>query len=166
MGYNCRNNFMKKIANLLLVAFMVFAVVSCDKKDKDVDPRDEFVGTYSFTQTGSASLSSNGKIIGTIPMDGAGNLTCSKVGTGNQVRLTGDIVADVDGVVSGNTLVLSPSTLTGSSSGYSIQYTINYQPATKNGNTVTCLADITGTAQGNSTSAIISGKITLVALKK
>lgn len=166
MGYNCRNILMKKIVNLLLVAFMVFAVVSC-KKDKEVDQRDEFVGTYSFTQTGSASLFSQGTIIGTIPMDGAGKLICSKVGiTGNQVKLTGDIVANVEGVVSGNTLVLSPTTVTGSSSGYTVQYTINYQPATKNGNTVTCLADVTGTAQGNSNSAIISGKITLVAQKK
>lgn len=157
---------MKKIVNLLLVAFMVFAVFSC-KKDKEVDQRDEFVGTYSFTQTGSASLFSQGTIIGTIPMDADGKLICSKVGiTGNQVKLTGDIVANVEGVVSGNTLVLSPTTVTGSSSGYTVQYTINYQPATKNGNTVTCLADVTGTAQGNSNSAIISGKITLVAQKK
>ena len=166
MGYNCQRVFMKSIANLLFAVLVAFTVVSCNKKDKDVDPRDEFVGAYSFTQTGSASLLSNGSTIGTIPMNGAGNLVCSKVGTGNQVKLTGDIVADVDGTVSGNTLVLNPTTLTGSTSGFSMQYTINYQPATKNGNTVTCLADINGAAQGNGTSAIISGKITLVASKK
>ena len=163
MGYNGQYVFMKRIANWLLAALVVLTVVSCNK---DVDPRDEFVGRYSFTQTGSASLLSNGSNIGTIPMNASGMLVCSKVGTGNQVKLTGDIVAEVDGVISGNTLILTPTTVTGTSSGFTMQYTFNYQPATKNGKTVTCLADNSGTAQDNRTSAIVSGKITLVATKK
>ena len=154
---------MKRFKNLLMLALMVFAIVACSN---EVDPRDEFVGVYSFTQTGSATLYSNGSALGSVPMNGEGTMYCNKVGTGNQVRLTGDIIEEVDGTVSGNTLILNPTTVVKSSDGITMQMTFTYKPAIKNGNTVTCVANINGIANGNNTNATISGSITLVAVKK
>ena len=146
-----------------MLALTVWAFTACSN---DVDPRDEFIGVYSFTQTGSATLYSNGSALGSVPMNGEGTMYCNKVGTGNQVRLSGDIIEDVDGTVSGNTLILNPTTVVNSSDGITLQITYTYKPAVKNGNTVTCVANISGTANGNGVTATISGSITLVAVKK
>ncbi len=163
MGYNCQTKEMKKNICFVLMAFIGLVFASCNQ---EVDPRDTFVGEYSFTQTGSATLYFDGTASGTIPMEGKGTIYCEKVGTGNQIKLTGDIVADVDGSVSGNTLILNPTTINENSNGVSMQITFNYQPAIKNGNTVTCLANVNGIANSQGKSGTISGSITLVATKE
>ena len=154
---------MKKTFIYALMAFVVLVLSSCNQ---EVDPRDDFVGAYSFTQTGSATVYVNGTAAGTIPMNEQGTMYCTKVGTGNQVRLSGDIVADVEGTVSGNSLILNPTTVTENSNGVSMQITFSYQPAVKNGNTVTCQANINGTASSKDGSGTISGSITIVAVKQ
>ena len=154
---------MKKSLFFVLMASVILGFVSCEQ---DVDPRDNFVGTYSFTQTGSATIHVNGVSAGSIPMNASGIMNCTKIGTGNQVKLTGDILADVDGTVSGNTLILNPTTVNENSNGVSMQLTFNYQPAVKNGNTVTCIANINGIANAQGVSGTISESITLVAIKQ
>ena len=147
-----------------MLAFAIMTLASCGT---EVDPRDDFAGVYTFTQTGYVTLYSNGDAVGIIPMDAEGTMLCNKVGpTGNLIRLTGDLLADIDGIVSGNTLILNPLTVTQNVSGMTCQFTFTFKPATKNGNIVTCIADIKGTAYINGISAPLSGSITIIAEKK
>ena len=66
MGYNRQTKEMKKNICFVLMAFIGLVFASCNQ---EVDSRDTFVGEYSFTQTGSATLYVDGTDSGTIPMD-------------------------------------------------------------------------------------------------
>lgn len=156
---------MKKFKTFLMLSIAVCAFASCS--NNEVDPRDEFAGVYTFTQTGNWIASYDGTVVTNSPMNAEGTMICNKIGsTGNLIRLTGDLLADIDGMVSGNTLILNPLTITQNGSGVTMQFTFTFKPATKNGNIVTCVADIKGSAISNGITFPVSGSITIIAEKK
>jgi hypothetical protein len=91
-----------QIALFLAVAAMTFA--SCSK-DKDDDPRDQFVGSYSYTMTGSIKMTA-GTDVETISLQESGNMTITKSLDANKVMITDD-GETTEYLVSGNTLTAS-----------------------------------------------------------
>jgi len=146
-----------------MLVFAAFAFVSCEK----ADPRDEFVGTYFFTQTSTITYTADGESQ-TTSQSGSGAMQCIKVGSGNQVRLTGmgDTSEGIDGFVNGNTLELSPTTVKSTNPGGTVEMTTTYEPVVKEGDTMTCIAHIIGSMSNQGLTMDIIGEIIIVAVKQ
>ena len=108
---------MKKVLFYLLVACVLFQ--GCITVDPPVDPRDAFVGVYSYQSEGSLEADL-GITTFKLPLDGTGEFTITKVGEGNQVQLIG-VNDTINASVSGNNLILETNTITETIQGYSME---------------------------------------------
>ncbi|CAG5009429.1 hypothetical protein DYBT9275_04496 [Dyadobacter sp. CECT 9275] len=64
--------------NLLLSLITILFIASCSKKDVDV--RDQYVGTWKYKSTGGVNTYNNGQIAESLPWNDNGTLTISKSG--------------------------------------------------------------------------------------
>ena len=108
---------MKKILFYLLVACGLFQ--GCITVDPPEDPRDAFVGVYSYQSEGA--LEANlGITTFKLPLDGTGEFVITKVGEGDQVQLIG-VNDTINASVSGQNLILDINTIDTTVKGYSMQ---------------------------------------------
>jgi hypothetical protein len=70
---------MKKLF-LLSALLPLLLLAGCSKDETATDPRDQYVGNYSYTEIGSLSINQGGSVLGTVPMNGGGNATITKSG--------------------------------------------------------------------------------------
>lgn len=112
---------MKKIKFLilLLVGLTFFSLTSCSNDDEVKDPRDQYVGTWNASTTGSLTLFQNGQSIGTVPFNENRTVTISKSGN-NSLTIDGKTYT-----VNGNSLSTSPTPLTENNNGITIVATVN-----------------------------------------
>lgn len=111
-----------KFLTLLLVGVSFFSLLSCSKDDDTQvvqDVRDQYVGTWNFTSTGSLTLFQSGQSIGTVPINESGTLTVSKSGS-NALLIDGKTY-----IVNGNNLTSTPTPITDNSNGFAIIATEN-----------------------------------------
>lgn len=145
---------------LFLLALATLTFVACEKSD----PRDQFIGTYTFVETGSVDMYSGTQKAGNIPMDSYGNFVISKYGSGNSIRITGDLDA-MTGNVSGNKISFQSNTSTSVQDGITIQTTFYYEDATLNGRLLKWETDVAVTASSASASIVGNGKLSMQATK-
>lgn len=111
-----------KFFTLLLLSLSFFALQSCSNDDGAQvvqDPRDQYVGTWSKTETGSVTLFQNGQSVGTVPVNDSGTITISKSGNNSLI---------IDGTtytVNGTNLTSPPTPITDNSNGVAIVATVN-----------------------------------------
>lgn len=131
------------IAALLSIAF--FAITSCSK----TDDRDQFVGDYSLKVTGTLSITMYGQNFSET-LNETTSMSIYKAGAESIVTISG--YYDCNAFVSGNTIVMDPMSGTQTNNeGLTMQMTITPRRGTLNGNILTFIVDVTGTAyyQGN-----------------
>lgn len=115
-----------------------FSLTSCSNDEETSDPRDQYVGTWNASTTGSITLFQNGQSIGTEPLNQNRSVTITKSGS-NALVIDGKTYT-----VNGNSLTTSPIPLTQSNNGINIVANVNTS-GTLGSNIINFNETITGT---------------------
>jgi hypothetical protein len=132
---------MKKIKflTLVLVGLTFSSLMSCSNDDDSVqDSRDQYVGTWNSTTTGSLTLFQNGQSIGTAPLNDSNTISISKSGS-NALIIDGRTFT-----VNGNSLTSTPMPATQTSDGITVVLTV-ISSGTLGSNIINLNDTITGT---------------------
>lgn len=151
---------MKLLFGVLFSALLVFT--SCSK----TDDRDQFVGTYRITATGSYSTTIDGQTY-TNPLSSADNATITitkSSTTDNTVFVSGFYNAEAE--VSGNSISIDPETDTETDDGMTISMTISHNRGTLSGATLSFTSNITGNIYYQGYSYPIFGDLSNIAYKQ
>ena len=103
-----------KFLTLMLVGLTLFTLTSCSKDEEEKDLRDNYVGTWNATTTGSLTFYQNGQSVGTAPLNQSNSVVISKSGSN---------ILIIDGksyTVIGNSLTSSPNPINDNFNGISI----------------------------------------------
>ena len=155
-----KNNFMKLMFGALFSSLLVFT--SCSK----TDDRDQFVGTYQITVTGSYSTTINGETY-TSPLSSTDDATITitkSTTTDNTVFVSGFYNAEAE--VSGNSISIGSETETESEDGMTVTMTISHDRGTLSGTTLSFTSSITGNIYYQGYSYPIFGDLSNVAYKQ
>ena len=152
---------MKKVLFYLLVACGLFQ--GCITVDPPVDPRDAFVGVYSYQSEGALEADL-GITTFTLPLDGTGEFTITKVGEGDQVQLIG-VNDTIYASVSGQNLILDINTITTTIQGYSMQLQFANNTATLTDNILNWQTDLEAIVSVAGVSMRVGGQLTINATK-
>ncbi len=143
---------------LFAVAFL--ALSSCTK----TDDRDQFIGDYDLKVTGSLTLNINGQNYSDA-VNETTTLSIYKATEESVVAVNG--YYDCKALVLGNSISMDPMTGTQTTSeGLTYQMTLTPRRGTLNGNVLTFVADITGSAYYQGSSYPISGTLNNEAVKR
>lgn len=155
---------MKQLQSVLMAVLATILLVGCDSKNK-VDPRDIFVGAYSFQATGNVDISLSGVKLLSVPLNESGTFYIYKEGEQNNVILTGYNDDTLHAVVSGNQLFFEPTSYTREIGEATIQMTFTYGKGTLVDNLLTWNTDVHADATLSSYSASGVGQVAMVATK-
>jgi hypothetical protein len=149
-----------KFLTLLLVGLSFIALSSCSAdEDAKQDIRDQYVGTWRSTSTGSLTLFQNGQSIGTAPLNETGTVSISKSGS-NALKIN-----ETTYTVNGNYLSSNPQPLTETSNGVNIVGT-TVSSGTLGSNIITLNGAVTGTwNNANGASGNLSGSVVTTLIK-
>lgn len=87
---------MKNLQKLGILFFSLLMLTISSCKKEEIDIRDQYVGTWNFSQNGSITLYYYGDVLGTSPLDENGTMVIEKVGDdylligGKRFRVDGD----------------------------------------------------------------------------
>lgn len=151
--------FTLKAFSLLLMAFAIFAMTSCTK----TDDRDQFVGDYTLKVTGNLAITINGQTVSE-NFDQTSSISITKAAGETSVNVSG--FYECLATVSGNTISMDPMTDTQTQEGITMQMTLTPRRGTLNGDVLTFVADVTGSAYYNGDSYPISGTLYNEAVKQ
>ena len=152
---------MKKVLFYLLVACGLFQ--GCITVDPPEDLRDAFVGVYSYQSEGSIEADL-GITTFTLPLDGTGEFTITKVGEGDQVQLIG-VNDTIYASVSGQNLILDINTITTTIQGYSMELQFANNTATLTDNILNWQTDLEAIVSVAGVSMRVGGQLTINATK-
>ena len=98
-----------------LVLVIALLAMSCSKDEiVNQDARDQYVGTWSSTSSGSLTLYQNGQSVGTVPINETATVTITKSGS-NALLIDGSSY-----IVNGNILSSNPAPVNENSNGVNI----------------------------------------------
>lgn len=147
---------MKKIKflTLLLVGLSFISLSSCSNDEDGIqDARDQYVGTWLSTSSGSLTLYQNGQSIGTVPVNESATVTITKSGS-NALLIDGTTY-----IVNGSNLSSNPKSQIDNSNGVNIVGT-EVSNGTLGSNIITFNNSITGTWNAvNGDSGNLSGSL-------
>ena len=152
---------MKKVLFYLLVACVLFQ--GCITVDPPEDLRDAFVGVYSYQSEGSLEVDL-GITTFTLPLDGTGEFTITKVGEGDQVQLIG-VNDTINASVSGQNLILDINTIATTIQGYSMELQFANNTATLTDNILNWQTDLEAIVSVAGMSMRVGGQLTINATK-
>lgn len=152
---------MKKVLFYLLVACGLFQ--GCITVDPPEDLRDAFVGVYSYRSEGSLEVDL-GITTFTLPLDGTGEFTITKVGEGNQVQLIG-VNDTINASVSGQNLILDINTIATTIQGYSMELQFANNTAILTDNILNWQTDLEAIVSVAGVSMRVGGQLTINATK-
>ncbi|MEE0950904.1 MAG: hypothetical protein U0L62_01675 [Paludibacteraceae bacterium] len=148
---------MKKILFYLLVACGLFQ--GCITVDPPEDPRDAFVGVYSYQSEGALEADL-GITTFKLPLDGTGEFTITKVGEGDQVQLIG-VNDTINASVSGQNLILDINTIDTTVKGYNMQLQFANTTATLTDNILNWQTDLEAIVSVAGMSVRVGGQLTM-----
>ena len=152
---------MKKVLFYLLVACGLFQ--GCITVDPPEDLRDAFVGVYSYQSEGSLEVDL-GITTFTLPLDGTGEFTITKVGEGDQVQLIG-VNDTIYASVSGQNLILDINTIATTIQGYSMELQFANNTAILTDNILNWQTDLEAIVSVAGVSMRVGGQLTINATK-
>lgn len=151
----------------LFAALATLLFVSCDPNNPTTttttDPRDKFVGEYSFVATGNVDVNLGVTSL-SIPLNEDGTFEITKAEVENEVLITG-YGATINAVVSGNQLILESTTSEMEYSGATVKLTFTHGRATLKDNQLTWSTTVTAIVTYNSLTATGDGQVSMVADK-
>ncbi len=148
-----------KQLTMILLSVVLFTMASCsitDDGDQFVDDRDQFVGDYILKVTGNFVLTIDGQNYSD-PINETSSLTIYKSSGESIVSVSG--FYDCSAYVSGNTISMDPMTVTKTQDGVTMQMIMTPRRGTLNGDVLTFLSDISGSAYYQGQSFPISGTL-------
>jgi hypothetical protein len=154
---------MKKFIRFCLAAVVLVAFAACEKK-QEVDPRDAFVGAYTYEAKGHVDFNF-GITSYSIPLNNQGTFTISKSGDGNKVVIEG-WNDPINATVSGNQLTLESNNYETKYGEITLQLSFSYGTATLSDNKLTWETEVSGSGQYGSLSATGNGVVSMIATKK
>jgi hypothetical protein len=154
---------MKKIIQFCLAAVVLVAFAACEHQ-QEVDPRDAFVGTYSYDAKGSVNFDF-GITTYSVPLNKQGTFTISKVGDGNKVVIEG-WNDPINATVSGNQLTLESNTYDTMYGEIALQLSFSYGTAILVDNRLSWNTDVSGEGRYGSYTAIGTGTVSMNATKQ
>lgn len=155
----------KLIFKTLCVSLVVIFMTACEKEKED--PRDRYVGAYTFSETGSVDFYVEGTLITTIPMNSEGDFVITKDGDG--IKLSGENIDDMKGIVNSNEKILfEPASYQGISDGATVTISYVYGPASFDirGNRLTWETAVVETVEKSNVTATGTGVLVMNAKKK
>ena len=145
-----------KFLTLMLVGLSFITLSSCSKDEiVNQDARDQYVGNWSSTSSGSLTLYQNGQSVGTVPINKTAAVTITKSGS-NALLIDGTSY-----IVNGNNLSSNPAPVNQNSNGVNIVGT-SVSNGTLGSNIIILNDAITGTwnattgASGNLSGTVIT----------
>lgn len=145
-----------KFLTLMLVGLSFITLLSCSKEEVGIqDTRDQYVGNWSSTSSGSLTLYQNGQSVGTVPINKTAAVTITKSGS-NALLIDGTSY-----IVNGNNLSSNPAPENQNSNGVNIVGT-SVSNGTLGSNIIILNDAITGTwnattgASGNLSGTVIT----------
>lgn len=156
-GKNRKNN-MKK-TTLFLFGALCLLCASCEKEDGDA--RDAVVGSYSYIQVGSRTITKDGKTQ-TESLDSKGTFTIEKDNASSVgLKFSGSDLIKTGWIANKNTLCISAVKYSYTDeSGITTSYTVEFSPCKVENKTFTTTATVSGAASDGSN---ITGSISLTA---
>ena len=144
---------------------VVMLLAACEGTTPQTDPREVFVGDYSFSSKGDIDLYAGKTKIFTVPLDKEGEMSITLSDQANAVW----IVAEGDtaiAYVSGNQLFMDPTTEDIQYGDVNLHLKFTYGKATLEENQLTLPTDVEVSATYQSLSVSGSGKVDVSATKK
>ncbi len=154
---------MKKFIQFCLAAVVLVAFAACEKK-QEVDPRDAFIGAYTYDAKGSVDFDF-GITRYSVPLNNQGTFTISKSGDGNKVVIEG-WNDPINATVSGNQLTLESNNYDTMYGEITLKLSFSYGTATLADNRLSWNTDVSGEGRYGSYAATGSGTVSMVAIKK
>lgn len=152
----------KYFYNYCMILAVLFALTACEG-NKEVDPRDIFVGTYSYEATGSVEFKAS-PLHWNIPLDETGTFTITKEGNQDKVVITG-WNDPINATVSGTQLILESNTYSTTYGDIALTFSFTYEKATLVDNSLTWKTDVSGVGQYSGFSIPGTGSVSMVATK-
>ena len=161
----------KYVKGALAVLVAVVALSSCENKQQQpveepqVDPREAFVGDYTYASAGDIDLYAGAVKLYTVPFDYEGNMTITLGDEQNTlwVKAEGDSTV---AYVSGNQLFFDPITKETSFGDLVMHLSFTLGKATLEGDQLSLTSDVEVSATYMDYSLLGSGKVDVVATKK
>ncbi len=150
---------MKK-THLILASVLCLLCASCEKEQEDA--RDAVIGGYSFTQSGSATISYQGTTVTTLPLDDEGNFHIDKntsTTTGLYFYGGNDFLIEEGYIANGNTLVISDVHVSDTFDGLPVNYTVKFSLCEIVNRTFTVEAIVSGSLIYDGTSFPVNGRV-------
>ena len=155
-----------KSAFAILLAILTFTACERSKEEEpSTDPRDVFVGDYSFESTGNIDLYAGAVKVVTVPMDQKGELAIAPGDEDDTVW----VIASGDSVlayVHDNQLFMDPTEEETSIGELAMELSFTYSKATLKDNKLSFSSDVEITASYKDYSLFGTGKVDIVATKK
>lgn len=155
---------MKNIFLKCCLAVLVLATFVACGGPTEVDPRDAFIGAYSYEATGNADFY-YGPLHWDIPLNEQGTFTISKVGDQDKVVIKG-YYDPINATVSGNQLVLESLEYDTMYGDIEFHLVLNHNKATLADNKLTWSTEVDGIGQYNGLSTTGTGSVSMVATKQ
>ena len=155
------NNFFAKFCAVLMA---VMVLVSCERNDGK-DPRDAFVGDYTFVSTGSIEFEIGVPPLNTMPINETGEMSIVKADKENAVWVIADNDTSV-AYVSGNQFFMEPSIQKEKFGPVEMVLEYTYSPALLKDNVLTLESYVDVTAIYDEKTVAGHGEVEVVATKK
>lgn len=152
----------KNFINCCMILTVLLAWTACEG-NKEVDPRDAFIGAYTYSASGSVDFNF-GITSYSVPLNEQGTFTISKSGDGDKVVIEG-WNDPIYATVSGNQLTLESNNYDTTYGGIALQLSFSYGKATLVDDRLTWDTNVSGKAQYSGLSAIGEGVVSMVATK-
>lgn len=152
-----------KIFQLILAAMMIVTFAACNQNE--VNPRDSFLGTYTYEANGAIDIYANAIKIMSVPLNQTGNFTVIPEGKGDRVAIVG-YNDTIHASVSSNTLILQSNEYKTTQNNTELQLHFSNGKATMANNVLTWQSEVTGVGKYNNISASCNGTVSVTAAKQ
>lgn len=157
--------YMKNWKSLCGILLTAVVLCGCEGGAEPKDPREAFVGDYTFVSTGSIDIYLGTVKMGSVPLDQDGNLSITLAEKSNAVW----IVADNDSMqasVSGNELFMEPLKQQLTMGGMEMDLSFTYGKGTLEKNVLSIPADVQAVVSYQAMSLTGNGHVDVVATKQ
>lgn len=157
----------KYFTKACVVLSAVLTLVACEgsKQGPSSDPRDAFIGDYTFVSDGDIDLYAGALKLFTIPLDQSGEMSIAYGNESNTVW----VIAEGDSTiayVSGNQMFMDPTTDEATFGELVMHLSFTYGKATLDGKQLSWTFDVEIAAEYKTYSLSGSGQVDIVATKK
>ena len=159
-----RKNYFSRTCTVLMTLLLLTA---CEKatEPQPKDPREAFIGNYSFYSSGSVDLYADTTKIGSYPMNEEGEMSIAPATEPNDVMVIAENDTSIGHIADGY-LLIEPTTAVEKFGEMDMNLSFTYGKATLNNRVLTFPTNVTITATYQDMTFSGYGQVDIVAIKK